>query len=191
MNHFLIIVAASLVTSAFAAPKSSPTIPPAPLEPLRVSKISLGARSIANGQTKGSGAAPNADSTRTTTSHEATLEISVKNLGRTTEAVTLRWFWLGRYESSKNWFRSGDGDKVVTLDPSKATIFVVDNVDVESHQTKGSSSYVSGGKLSGWVVIASNSKGETEVIRTSDSLYLGFATTPPPKVRKQQTTNSK
>lgn len=186
MFHRHLILAATLVTSAFAAPKSSPTIPPAPLEPLRFSKISLGARNIASGQSRGAGVAPGADSTRTTTSHEATLEISAKNLGTQTQAVTLRWFWIGRYETSKNWFRSGDGEKVVTLDPSKATVFAVDNVDVESHQTKGGSSYVSGGRLFGWVVTASNSKGETEVVRVSDSLYLGFATTPPPKMRKAQ-----
>ena len=189
MIHRHLIVAATLVTSAFAEPKSSPTIPPAPLEPLRVSKISLGARNIASGQARGAGVAPSVDSTRTTTTHEATLEISAKNLGTQTESVTLRWFWLGRYESSKNWFRSGDGEKVVTLDPSKATVFVVDNVDVESHQTKGGSSFVSGGRILGWVVTASNSKGEREVVRVSDSLYLGFATMPPPKLRKARTAN--
>lgn len=184
MFHRHLIITAALVTSAFGATKSSPNIPPAPLQPLKVSKISLGARNVASGQARGAGVAPSTDSTRTTTAHEATLEISAKNLGTQTQAVTLRWFWLGRYETSKNWFRSGDGEKVVTLDPSKATVFVVDNVDVESHQTKGGSSYVSGGRLFGWVVTASNSKGETEVVRVSDSLYLGFATTPPPKMRK-------
>jgi len=152
---------------------------------MRVSQFSANARSVAAGQDKFAGKDAPAGSSRTTKAHSSALEISVKNLGKQADSVTLRWFWLGRYESSKNWFRAGDGDKTITVDPTKVATIVTDAVEVESHKTSGASSYKSGGKLLGWIVIGANAKGETEFVKASDSLYLGFATQPPPKLRQR------
>jgi hypothetical protein len=109
----------------------------------------------------------------------------VKNLGKQANSVKLRWFWLGRYESSKNWFRAGDGERTIAVDPTKVATIVTDAVEVESHKTSGASSYKSGGKLLCWIVIGENAKGEREFVRASDSLYLGFAAQPPPKLRQR------
>ena len=152
---------------------------------MRVSQFSANARSVAAGQDKFAGKDAPAGSSRTTKAHSSALEISVKNLGKQADSVTLRWFWLGRYESSKNWFRAGDGDKTITVDPTKVATIVTDAVEVESHKTSGASSYKSGGKLLGWIVIGANAKGETEFVKASESLYLGCAPQPPPKLRQR------
>lgn len=174
-----------VISTTLSAEKSSPTIPPVPRELLRVSQFSANARSVAGGQNKFAADDAPTGSTRTTKAQSSALEISVKNLGKQANSVTLRWFWLGRYESSGNWFRTGDGEKAITVDPTKVATIVTDAVEVESHKTSGASSYKSGGKLLGWIVIGENVKGEREFVRASDSLYLGFAAQPPPKLRQR------
>jgi len=123
--------------------------------------------------------------TRTTTTHGTDLEITIGTLGAAPEEVTVRWFWVGRYESSNNYFRSGDGEKAVTVDPKKAQVVIADGAEIETHYTHSKKgSYKSGGKMVGWVVGAYNGRGELIATKASDSYLTGFASKPPPKQRK-------
>lgn len=112
------------------------------------------------------------------------VEVTVANLGAQPESVTVHWFWVGRYEKSRNWFRAGDGERKVSLEPKKSEPPFLAGGDVEEHNTKGASSqYKSGGHLIGWVVTAMNAKGELVGLRASDTYLEGFAAEPPPKQR--------
>ena len=153
-----------------------------------LSSITLSARSIAGVRAAGSTAAPNPAATRTTTSQGTTVEITVGNLGADAENVTVRWFWVGRYETSRNFFRAGDGEKALSLDPRKAQIVLADDADIESHETKSrTGNYKSGGKMVGWVASVYDSKGKLQASKASDTYLQCFAAEPPPLQRKSKT----
>src|SRR5947208_2678929 len=100
-----------LSAPAFADSKSSKDVPAPEKARVVTSSITLNARNVASGRDKTTSATPNSGTARATTGHTATVEITVGNLGTAADVVVLHWFWIGRYEKSKNWFRSGDGEK--------------------------------------------------------------------------------
>ena len=105
-------------------------------------------------------------------------------MGTTQENVTVRWFAVGRYETSKNFFRNGDGEKALIV-PSKTSQNFVAEFANESHDTKSTkSSCKSGGKLVGWVVAMYDSKGKLISAAASDTYLEEFAVTPPHLQRK-------
>ena len=180
---FLCIFA--LMQPVFGKAKKITAAPEAPAEkPHTVaSSISLQVRTASNGAVSGGTTNPTG-AVRATVTHSSGIQIGLTNLGAMAEMVTVRWFWVGKYEKSRNWFRVGDGEKTVTLDPKKAENIFAEGGEIESHVTKGKGSqYKSGGHMAGWVVTASNAKGDLVAVRTSDSYLEGFATTPPPKQR--------
>ena len=113
------------------------------------------------------------------------MEIAVANIGTKPENVTVRWFWAGRYEKSGNWFRVGDGEKAVSLEPKKTEPPFLASGEIDEHKTKSATShYTSGGHLVGWIVTAHNAGGEMVAFKASDSYLENFAATPPPKQKK-------
>ena len=105
---------------------------------VKVSTLKLGAVTVGNSRKQGATAAPNAEATRTTTAHGSSVEITVENGGATPEPVTLRWFAVGRYETSKKFFRNGDGEKALKVAPKASETFVAD-CDIDSHETNSKS----------------------------------------------------
>lgn len=175
---------ALLSVSAAARDKASKDIPPEPPTLLLASNITLDARNDATGRAQGLDAVSTADKTRMTTAHTSTVRITVVNLGAAPESVSLHWFWVGRYDKSRNWFRSGEGDKEITIDPKQSQTVFVEDTDIEAHDTKSKTEhYKSGGNNLGWVVTASNSNHEMEAIKASDPTLEGFAAKQPPKMR--------
>jgi len=171
--------------SVYAAGKYSKSIPSATVAPVWSGSITLDVRNVATGQTVGASQAPNPDATRVTTGHSETLKISVGNLGMTPTTVTVRWFWVGRYATSGNWFHAAEGEKTVAIDSRKSEIVLADAGDIEEHDTRAAHEhYVSGGNRLGWVVTVINSQGQIQAVKSSDSFLQGFAVQPPPKKRK-------
>ena len=153
-----------------------------------LSGLTQSARSIAGVRAAGLTAAPNPAAIRTTTTHGTTVEITVGNLGAEAENVTVRWFWVGRYETSRNFFRAGDGEKALSLDPRKSQVVLADDADIESHETKSrTGNYKSGGKMLGWVAAVYDSKGKLQASKASDTYLQGFATARPPLQRRSKT----
>lgn len=174
---------ASVVFGKGKAIKATPDVPAFKSRPV-ASSITLSVRQGSSGRVAGATTTASG-AERSTTVHSVGIEISVANLGAQLECVTVRWFWVGRLEKSRNWFRTGDGEKTVALDPKKAESPFVANGEIEDHKTKSASSqYQSGGHLAGWVVTAHNAKGELVGLRASDSYLEGFAAEPPPKQRR-------
>lgn len=164
------------VTAAPEAPAEKPSVVP--------SSISVRVQTISNGTGAVAGTATPSGAARATTSHNSGIQIGVSNLGAAPETVTVRWFWVGRYEKSRNYFRADDGEKAITLDPKKSENVFAQGGGIESHITTGkSSTYKSGGHMTGWVVTATNAKGELLALRASDSYLEGFASAPPAKQR--------
>ena len=187
MKHPLILLFCAFVLAqpAFAKSKKIAAAPEAVADKPRVvaSGISLNVVTVASGAAAG-GSVAQSGAARATVAHGSGMQIGVTNLGAATEAVTVRWFFVGKYEKSRNWFRAGDGEKVVTLDPKKAETLFAEGGAIESHVTKSKTSqYKSGGHMTGWVVSASNAKGELVAFRASDSYLEGFVSAPPPKQR--------
>lgn len=180
---FLLLL--TVAASAFAAGKYSKAVPTATVAPIMGSSITLDARNVATGQSAGTGIAPNPDATRVTTTHSETLQINVGNLGTTLANVTVRWFWVGRYATSGNWFRAAEGEKTLAIDPRKSEIVLAEAGDVQEHNTRAAHEhYVSGGNRLGWVVTVVNGQGQIQAMKSSDSFLQGFALQPPPKKRK-------
>jgi hypothetical protein len=180
-----ILCALALVGPANAKTKKITAAPEAPTVRSRTvaSSISLHAQGTSSGAAAG-GSVTQSGGARTTTTHSSGIQIGLNNLGAVPETVTVRWFWVGRYEKSRNFFRADDGEKAVTLDPKKSESILAEGGNIESHVTKGKTSeYKSGGHLLGWVVWVTNGKGELIAVRTSDTAYEGFVTAPPPKQR--------
>lgn len=188
MNRsFILIFAFFIAQPAFGARRKIKTATPeAPSEKPRLaaSSISLQAQGVASGSGVSSGQPPKRGAERTTTAHKSGIQIGVRNLGTTTETVTVKWFWLGRYETSKNFFRADDGEKVLTLTAQQGETVFAEGGDIESHfTTTKKSEYKSGGRVAGWLVMVSNGKGELVAVRASDSVLEGFALKPPAKQR--------
>jgi hypothetical protein len=172
-------------TATFAAGKYSKAVPTATVAPILGGSITLDVRNVAAGKSAAAGTAPNPDATRVTTTHSETLQINVGNLGTTPSNVTVRWFWVGRYATSGNWFRAAEGEKALAIDPRKSEIVLAEAGDVQEHDTRGAHEhYVSGGNRLGWVVSVVNSQGQIQAVKCSDSFLQGFAIQPPPKKRK-------
>lgn len=174
-----------MMPPAFARTKKISAAPEAPggKPGIVASSVSLHVVTASNGAAA-SGSTTSAGAARATTTHSAGIQIGIMNLGLSAETVAVRWFWVGRYEKSRNWFRAGDGEKAVTLDPKKSENLFAASGDIENHVTKSKTSqYKSGGHMTGWVVTASNAKGELIAVRASDSYLEGFASQPPPKQR--------
>lgn len=146
---------------------------------VKVSLLKLGAVTVGNSRKQGATAAPNKEAARITTAHGSSVEITVENAGATPESVTVRWFAVGRYETSKNFFRNGDGEKTLKIAPKASEAFVADCA-IDSHETKSTKgSYKSGGKLVGWVVAMYDSKGKLQAATASDPALERFAADPP------------
>lgn len=187
MKHSLIFLLGAFVLLQPASGKgkgisASPEAPVAKPHVV-VSGISLSVQTVTNGAAAGA-SATQSGAARATVAHGSGIRIGVTNLGGAPESVTVRWFFVGKYEKSRNWFRAGDGEKSVSLDPKKAEALFGEGGTIESHVTKsGTSQYKSGGHMAGWVVSATNAKGELVGFRTSDSYLEGFVSAPPPKQR--------
>ncbi|EDY16266.1 hypothetical protein CfE428DRAFT_6169 [Chthoniobacter flavus Ellin428] len=166
------------------AGKYSKEIPKAMVPTVVNTTLTLDARNVSAGRAVSEGTAPNPEATRKTTTHSETLQINVGNLGTTSAAVTVHWFWVGRYATSGNWFRAGEGEKPLTIDPRKSEVVLAEAGDVEGHVTRSAHEhYKSGGNLLGWVVTVSNSHGEIQVVKASEQYLQAFAAEPPPKKR--------
>ena len=151
---------------------------------VKVPTLKLSAITAGNSRKQGATAAPNPAATRVTVTHGSSVAITVENVGATPENVTVRWFAVGRYETSKNFFRNGDGEKALTVPPKSSQDFVADFA-ADSHDTKSTNSnYKSGGKLVGWVVAMYDSKGKLLLSNASDTYLEELAATPPPLQRK-------
>jgi hypothetical protein len=188
MRFFLLLVCAfALVSFGFGRSKTikaAPQAPPLKSRPVP-SSITLSVRSTSSGRTAAPATATASGAVRSTTVHGVGIEIAVANLGAQQENVTVKWFWVGRFETSRNWFRTGDGEKTVLLEPKKTEPPFLASGEIEDHKTKSTTSqYQSGGHLAGWVVTAHNAKGELVALRASDSYLEGFAAEPPPKQRQ-------
>ncbi|MEI9894832.1 MAG: hypothetical protein WDN28_13345 [Chthoniobacter sp.] len=174
-----------VATSAFGAEKYSKEVPKVAVPTMVATTITLDARNVAAGRVLSDGVAPGPDATRKTTTHSETLEIHVGNLGTLPASVTVHWFWVGRYATSGNWYRAGDGEKTLAIDPKKSEVVLAEASDIEGHVTKGSHEhYQSGGNLLGWVVTVKNSQAEIQAVKASDAYLEGFAVQEPPKKRK-------
>jgi hypothetical protein len=174
-----------LVVPTQAAERYSKDVPNVTVQLPKVTSIILDARNVAAGRTASESSAPNPDATRQTTNHHETLQINVGNLGPVPAVVTVRWFWVGRYVTSGNWFRAGEGEKLLTIDPKKSEIVLAENGDSESHVTKAAHEhYKSGGNMLGWIVTVANRQGEIQAVKASEPNLQGFAVAVPPKKRK-------
>lgn len=175
-----------LGSSASAKTKASKSVPNEAPKVATSSGITIDAKNIAAGRSKGGEEAVNAKSVRVTTTHTQVVEIVTRNLGTQTEKVTLHWFWVGRYSSSGNWFRKADGEKTFDLDPNKMETVEAVCGEAEEHVTKNKkgSTYKSGGNMLGWVVAAYNSKKEIVSVKVSEPYLQNFAAEPPAKARK-------
>ncbi|MEP6670465.1 MAG: hypothetical protein ABJF10_14995 [Chthoniobacter sp.] len=181
----LLLPAILMAASASGAGKYSKEIPKIAVPLPAVTAITLDARNVAAGRSLSNTVAPNPDATRKTTTHSETLEINVRNLGPVLANVTVHWFWVGRYVTSGNWFRAGEGEKALAIDSKKSEVVLAECGDVEGHVTKAANEhYKSGGNMLGWVVTVMNSQGEIQAVKASDAYLQGFAIEQPPKKRK-------
>jgi hypothetical protein len=170
---------------ASGADKYSKEVPKATVPTVAATSITVDARNVASGRTVAEGTAPNPEATRQTTTHSATVEIDVRNLGATPANVTVHWFWVGRYVTSGNWFRAGEGEKALTIESKKMEVILAENGDSEGHVTKSAHEhYKSGGNMLGWVVSVANAQGEIQAVKASDTYLQAFAVQLPPKKRK-------
>ena len=163
------------------------TAPEAPTVKPKIvaSSISLSVRQGSSSQASAAVANTASGAARSTTEHGVGVEVTVANLGMEPENVTVRWFWVGRYEKSANHFRTGDGEKTILVEPKKTQPPFAASGDIEGHDTKGATSqYKSGGHIIGWVVTAHSAKGDLIAVKVSDSYLEGFAVEPPPKQRR-------
>jgi hypothetical protein len=184
-----LITVIAFTAVASAQNKYSTEVPKATAAAKITSSITLDARNTVAGRAKGPGTSPSRGAKRVTTAHTQTVEITVGNLGTTTETVTIKWFWAGRYETSNNWFRSEYDEKLVTVEPQKPQIILAESAGIEGHDIKKQTKkkhmhYKSGGDMQGWVVVAYDNKHEIQAIKTSDPLLNGFVASPPPKQRQ-------
>ena len=151
---------------------------------VKIPTLRLSAVTAGNSRKQGATEAPNPTATRVTVAHGSSVAVTVENVGTAPENVTVRWFAVGRYETSKNFFRNGDGEKALIVPPKSSQDFVAEFLN-ESHDTKSTkSSYKSGGKLVGWVVAMYDSKGKLISSAASDTYLEEFAVTPPHLQRK-------
>ncbi len=192
MSRFVItqfvVVTAALSAIAFGQSRSNKEVPNLVGSSLIRSSLSLDARNLSTGWTEGE-SSRGKGVTRTTTAHTETVEITVRNLGVISVTATIHWFWVGRYTTSKNWFRAGDAEKLITLEPNKTQTILAENEGIEAFDTRKKSKkrpehYQSGGNLQGWVVVAYDGKHEILATKTSDPLLAGFVVSPPPKKRE-------
>src|ERR1043165_8139796 len=109
-----------LATPAIGADKYSKDVPKVTVPTVAATSITVDARTVASGRVVCDGIAPNPEATRKTTTHSATLQINVGNLGTMPANVIVHWFWVGRYVTSGNWFRAGEGQKTLAIDPKKS-----------------------------------------------------------------------
>jgi hypothetical protein len=184
----LLLSILALIVEAFpivGAEKYSKEVPKSTIPTVAATSITVDARTVASGRVVAADVAPNPEATRKTTTHSATLEIDVRNLGAVPANVTVRWFWVGRYVTSGNWFRAGEGEKPLVIEPKKMEIILAENGDSEGHVTKSAHEhYKSGGNMLGWVVTVMNNQGEIQAVKSSESYLQGFAVELPPKKRK-------
>ena len=151
---------------------------------VKIPTLKLSAVTAGNSRKQAVTDAPNPAATRVTVDHGSSVAVTVENIGASPENVTVRWFAVGRYETSKNFFRNSDGEKALTVPSKSSQDFVADFLN-ESHDTKSTKgSYKSGGKLVGWVVAMYDSKGKLISSAASDTYLEEFAAKPPPQQRK-------
>lgn len=174
MNNVLLLFFAGVIsTSAFAQSGFA-----------KVPILKLGVISSGHARSEGETSAPNPAASRISVAHGASVEITIENVGTATENVTVRWFAVGLYETSKNYFRSGDGQKAMSLRPKSSETFAAEFV-IESHNTTSAKgSYKSGGKLVGWVVALYDKDGNLLSASASDTYLEDFAANPPRLQRK-------
>ena len=150
---------------------------------VRVPTVKLNAVTAGNARRSGATEAPNPEAARQTVAHGSSVNVSVENVGSAPVNVTLRWFAVGRYETSKNFFRNGDGEKQLKVAPKSSGELTVD-CNIQSHVTKSKKgSYESGGKLVGWVVAMYDDAGKLVDVAASDPALARFGTEPPNRQR--------
>ena len=172
-RFFLLLLAVVFAASTFAES-----------DLVKIPTVKLGAVTVGYSRTKGATVAPNPEAERVTVAHGSSVGITLENAGANAEHVTVRWFAVGRYETSRNFFRNGDGEKAVSLPPKSSQDFIAD-CNIESHDTKSTKgSYKSGGKLVGWVVAMYDNKGKLLSSAASDPNLDQFAAKPPALQRK-------
>jgi hypothetical protein len=152
---------------------------------VKVPLVKLSAITAGNSRKAGTTEAPSPDAARQTVSHGFSVSIRVDNLGTTAENVVVKWFAMGRYETSKNFFRNGDGEKNIKVAPKSSSEEIVADCYIESHDTKSKKgTYQSGGKLVGWVVAMYDTNGKIQAVVASDAALKRFAEEPPNRQRK-------
>src|SRR5438128_1053769 len=108
----------SIVLGKGKAIKATPEVPALESCPVS-SSITLSVRQASSGRTGGPATTTASGAERSTNVHSVGIEVAVANLGAQPENVTVKWFWVGRFEKSRNWFRTGDGEKTLLLEPKK------------------------------------------------------------------------
>ncbi|MBA3961168.1 MAG: hypothetical protein H0X40_04600 [Chthoniobacterales bacterium] len=150
-------ILALILTPASGAKKNPDDLLPLESAPPGISHITLDAHNVGAGRAQKAGIPPSSSTKRITTTQEATVEISVVNIGTSPEEVTLQWYWVGRYARSRKWFRAGEGGKMITADPRQAQTVLAEGATIEGYETRGKKEhYKSGGNMIGWIVTASN-----------------------------------
>ena len=137
-----LVCACALISIVFGTAKAiraTPEVPAIPSRPV-ASSITLSVRQASNGRTLGPAATTASGAERSTTVHSVGIEISVANLGAQQENVTVKWFWVGRFEKSRNWFRTGEGEKAIVLEPKKTEPAFLATGEIEEHKTKSTTS---------------------------------------------------
>ncbi|MEI6703062.1 MAG: hypothetical protein WCL71_05935 [Deltaproteobacteria bacterium] len=180
-GFFIVTVSLAIVSISYAASKKKPQPTGAALEQI----LQLRGKDIAASRQKGTTEAPNPESTRITTSHDHAAELTVFNLSPEPVKTIVRWFWVGRYEKSKNIFRASEGEKSLELESKKGESILIVEGEVENHITKSKNgSYISGGHIIGWVAFAVNARNEIIASAVSLNNLKEYVANPPPKQRK-------
>jgi len=162
----------------------SPEVPPATTKPV-ASPITLNVRQASSARTAAGTNTTASGAVRYTMEHREAVEVTVANQGTQPETVKVEWFWVGRDEKTKVLFRTGDGEKTLTLPPGRTEPPFLASAEIEEHRGKKpvAPKHHSGGHLVGWVVTAHNAKGDLVAVRTSDAYLEGYAAVPPSKRR--------
>ena len=180
-GFFAVIVFLAIVSISYAASKKKPQ----PTVTAQEQILQLRGKDIAASRQKGTTEAPNPKATRTTTTHDHAAELTAFNLSAEPVKTNVRWFWVGRYEKSKNIFRASEGEKTLQLETKKGETIVIVEGEVENHTTKSKNgSYISGGHILGWVAVAVNARNEIIASAVSLNNLKEYVANPPPKQRK-------
>ena len=102
-----------------------------------------------------------------TFTNKGALLIDAQNLRRSSEEVTVKWYFLGKHASKEGEvFAYGGGEKQLTLTALESKQFITDESAISSTVTLYKAlreKYVSGGKYYGWVAITENQGQVTSV----------------------------